>query len=58
MHESAVGGGRRAEDARVALGSTFRFNFKLLAVAGAIFLGAMTLFFLLFVAVIVWVSLS
>jgi hypothetical protein len=48
----------RPEDARVALGSTFKVNFKLLAIAGAIFGGAMVLFFLLFVAVILWVSLS
>ena len=48
----------RPEDAKVALASTFRFNFKLLAVAGAIFLGAVVLFFLFFVTVILWVSLS
>jgi Protein of unknown function (DUF3592) len=45
----------RPEDARVALASTFRINPKALLVVGAIFLGAMALFF---VAVIVWVSMS
>lgn len=48
----------RPEDARVALGSTFKFNFKLLAIAGAIFGGALVPFFLLFVGLILWVSLS
>ena len=46
------------EEARVPLGSMFRPNLKLLAVVGAIFLGAMALFFLFFVAVIVFVSMS
>ncbi len=36
----------------------FRFSPKAFAVVGAIFLGAMAFFFLFFVAVIVWVSLS
>lgn len=48
----------RPEEAKIALGSMFRFSPKALAVAGAIFLGAMVLFFLFFVAVIVFVSLS
>ncbi len=48
----------RPEEAKVALGSMFRFSPKAFAVAGAIFLGAMALFFLFFVAVIVFVSLS
>jgi hypothetical protein len=45
------------EEAKVALGSMFRFNPKALLVVGGIFLAAMA-FFLLFVAVIVWTSLS
>ncbi len=48
----------RPEEAKVALGSMFRFNPKALLVVGAIFLGAMALFFLFFVGVIVLVSLS
>ncbi|CAA9438541.1 MAG: hypothetical protein AVDCRST_MAG22-3874 [uncultured Rubrobacteraceae bacterium] len=48
----------RPEEAKVALGSMFRINPKALLVAGAIFLAAMAFFFLFFVAVIVWVSLS
>jgi hypothetical protein len=47
----------RPQEARLSLGSTVRFNPRLLLVAGAIFLGAMLLFFLFFVAVIVFVSL-
>ena len=46
------------EEARVALGSMFEFNPKALLVVNAIFLGAMALFFTLFVAMILWVSLS
>ena len=46
------------EEAEVALGSMFRFGPKALLVVGGIFLAAMAFFFLLFVAVIVWVSLS
>lgn len=46
------------EEAKVALGSMFRFDPKALLVVGGIFLAAMAFFFLLFVAVIVWVSLS
>ena len=42
----------RPEEAKVALGSMFRFNPKALLVVGGIFLAAMT-FFLLYVAVIV-----
>ena len=48
----------RREEAKVALGSMFRFSPKALLVAGAIFLAAMAFFFLFFVAVIVFVSLS
>lgn len=46
------------EEAKVALGSMFKFNPKALLVVGGVFLAAMAFFFLLFVAVIVWVSLS
>ena len=46
----------RPEDARVTLGSAFRINPKALLVVGAIFFGAMALFFMLFVAVILWAS--
>ncbi len=46
---------QRPEEAKVALGSMFRFSSKALAVAGAIFVGAMAMFF---VSVIVLVSLS
>lgn len=49
---------QRPEEARVALGSMFRFDPKALAVVSAIFVGAMLLFFLFFVAVVVFVSLS
>jgi hypothetical protein len=48
----------RPEEAKVALGSMFKFNPKALLVVGGIFLAAMALFFLLFVAVIVWASVS
>ena len=48
----------RPEEAKVALGSMFRINPKALLIAGAIFLGAMALFFLFFVTVIVWASMS
>ncbi len=48
----------RPEEAKLALGDTFKPNLKVLLVVGAIFLGAMAFFFLFFVAVIVWVSLS
>ncbi len=47
----------RPEEAKVALGSMFWFDTKALLVVGGISLAAMA-FFLLFVAVIVWVSLS
>jgi len=47
----------RPEEAEVALGSMFRFSPKALLVAGGIFLAAMA-FFLFFVAMIVWASLS
>lgn len=40
------------------MGSMFRFDPKALLVAGAIFFAAMAFFFLFFVAVIVWASLS
>lgn len=49
---------QRPEEAKVALRSMFRFSPKAPLVAGAIFLGAMALFFLFFVSVIVFVSLS
>ena len=42
----------------MALGSMFWFSPKALLVAGALFLGAMALFFAFFVAAIVWASLS
>ena len=48
----------RPEEAKVALGSMFRFDPKALLVVGGIFLAAMAFFFLFFVAMIVWVSLS
>ena len=48
----------RPEEAKLALGSMFRFDPKVLLVVGGIFLAAMAFFFLLFVAVIVWVSLA
>ena len=47
----------RPQEARLSLGSSIRFNPRALLIVGAIFLGAMLLFFLFFVAVIVWVSL-
>lgn len=48
----------RPEEARVALGSMFRFSRKALVVAGAIFLAAMLFFFLVFVGVTAFVLLS
>ncbi len=48
----------RPEEAKVALNSKFRFDPKALLVVGGIFLAAITFFFLFFVAMIVWVSLS
>ncbi len=48
---------QRPEEAKVALRSMFRFNPKALAVVGAIFLGAMALFFLFFVAMVVFATL-
>ena len=48
----------RPEEAKVALGSMFRFDPKVLLVVGGIFLAAMAFFFLFFVAMIVWASLS
>ena len=48
----------RPEEAKVALGSMFRFDPKALLVVGGIFLAAMAFFFLLFVAVILWATLS
>lgn len=48
----------RPEDAKVALGSVFRFDPKALLVAGAVFLGATAFIFLLFAAMIVWASMS
>lgn len=46
------------EDAKVALGSMFRFSPKALLVTGGIFLAATAFFSLFFVAVILFVSLS
>ncbi len=48
----------RPEEAKVALGSMFRFDPKALLVVGGIFLAAMAFFSVFFVAMIVWVSLS
>jgi Protein of unknown function (DUF3592) len=48
----------RPEEAKVALGSIFKIDPKALLVVGGIFLAAMAFFFLFFVAMIVWVSLS
>ena len=48
----------RPEEAKVALGSIFKIDPKALLVAGGIFLAAMAFFFLFFVAMIVWVSVS
>jgi Protein of unknown function (DUF3592) len=48
----------RPEEAKVALGSMFRFDPKALLLVGGIFLAAMAFFFLFFGAVIVWVLLS
>ena len=48
----------RPEEAKVALGSMFKFNPKALLIVSGIFLAAMALFFLLFVAVLVWASVS
>ncbi len=48
----------RPVEAMVALGSLFKFEPKALLVVGGIFLAAMAFFLLLFVAVIVWATLS
>lgn len=48
----------RPEEAKVALGSIFKIDPKALLVVGGIFLAAMAFFFLFFVTMIVWVSLS
>ena len=48
----------RPEEAKLALGSMFRFNPKALLVVGAIFVGAMALFLSFFMAVILLVALS
>jgi hypothetical protein len=48
----------RPEDAKVALGDTFKINGRLLLVVGAIFLGVIALMFLSVFALVVWVSLS
>lgn len=48
----------RPEEAKVALGSMFRIDPRALLVAGAVFVAATAFFFLFFVAVIFWVSLS
>ena len=48
----------RPEDAKVALGDTFKINGKLLLVVGAIFLAVVALMFLSVFALVVWVSLA
>jgi hypothetical protein len=48
----------RPEDAKVALGDTFKINGKLLLVVGAIFLTVGALMFLSVFALVVWVSLT
>jgi uncharacterized protein DUF3592 len=48
----------RPAEAKVTLGSMFRVDPQALLVVGAIFLGAMSFFFLFFVAMIVWATLS
>ena len=48
----------RPEDAKVALSDTFKPNPKVLLVVGAIFLAAMAFFFLFFVAMILWATMS
>ena len=48
----------RPGEAKVALGSMFKIDPRALLVVGGIFLAAMAFFFLFFVAMIVWVSLS
>ena len=48
----------RPEEAKVALGPMFSFDPKALLVVGGIFLAALAFFFLPFVAVVVWATLS
>ncbi len=48
----------RPEEAKVALGSMFKIDPRALLIVGGIFLAAMAFFFLFFVAMILWVSLS
>ena len=48
----------RPENAKVALGDTFRINGKLLLAVGAIFLAVVALMFLSVFALVVWVSLA
>jgi hypothetical protein len=48
----------RPEDAKIAMGDTFKFNGKLLLVVGAIFLAVVALMFLSVFALVVWVSLA
>jgi len=48
----------RPEDAKVALGDTFKPNLKLLLIVGAIFLVLVALMFLAVFALVVWVSLA
>src|SRR5918997_4420606 len=46
----------RPEDAKLSLGSTFRPNLKLLAIVLGVFVAAMVLMFLLFFALLLWIS--
>ena len=48
----------RPEDAKVALGDTFKINVKLLLVVGAMFLAVVAFMFLSVFALVVWVTLS
>ena len=48
----------RPEDAKVALSDTFRINPKVFLAVGAVFLGAVAFFFLFFVAMILWATMS
>ena len=48
----------RPEDAKLALGSTFRPNLKLLPVVFGVFLAVVAMMFLSVFALVVWVTLS
>ena len=48
----------RPEDAKVALSDTFKIDPKVFFAVGAIFLGAVAFFFLFFVAMILWATMS